>query len=406
MTRRLRRRWLAVGGGVLLLAAALVAAAGLQPPSGTWARVVRDDLVIGADIEGELEAVESAALGPPPMREVWNFKISFMAPEGTEVREGMPVLGFDTTELQQRLLREMAERDSTQKQLEKAVTDAEKEERDLRLRLEEARSGLRKAELKLATPDVVVARTEVEKARIDRHLAELEVSCIESKREHRRISSEAGLEALRERRDRAAAKVVELESQIGRMTVKAPRSGTIIHKSNWRGEKKKIGDSAWRAETVLEIPDLARMRAQAEVAEADAGRVEEGQRVGLRLEAHPDQEYHGVVRSIRRSVQQRSWRNPEKVVRIEIDLGETDQERMRPGMRFRGRVVADEAADTLVVPQEAVTLGPEGASVTIRTLLGQRQVRPRLGRRNSEYFEVMDGLGEGDRVLLGGKEED
>ncbi len=384
----------------MLVVVALVVAAHLQPTRGEWARVVRDDLVLGADVEGDLEAVESAALGPPQMRQMWSFKISFMAPEGAEISEGAPVLRFDTTELQRQLQEETAERDAAQKELEKKITDREKEQRDLRLQLEEARSRLRKAELKLATPDSLVARSEIEKARIDRHLAELEVDSLEARREHRRVAGAAEVVALEERRDRAATSVQELEGQIAAMTVTAPRSGILIYTSNWRGEKKKTGDSVWRADKVIEIPDLSRMRASAEVAESDAGRIEQGQSVRLRLEAHPDTEYLGVVRTMHRSVQQRSWRNPQKVVRLEIDLERTDRERMRPGMRFRGRIVAEEVPDALVIPLEAVTLEARGPSVTVRTMLGQRRVRPRLGRRNSEFFEVLDELDEGDRVLL------
>ena len=83
---------------------------------------------------------------------------------------------------------------------------------------------------------------------------------------------------------------------------------------------------------------------------------------------------------------------------------ETDEERMRPGMRFRGQVIAELVPKVLAVPHEAVTLRPEGAAVTVRTLFDQRRVYPALGRRNQEYFEVLGGLDEGDRVMLRGRD--
>jgi len=380
-------------------------AAELQPSSGRWRRVERRDLVIGAAVEGELQAVNSVELGPPQMRELSSFKISFLAPEGAAVSEGTPVIGFDTTELQQNLQEEIAERDSAQKELEKATTDFEKSQRDLELRLAVAHSELRKDALKLAVPGELVAGAELEKARIDRRLNELEVHSLESTLEHTRVATRAKLDGMRRRRDRAATRVEELEAQIQQMTIVAPRAGTIIYKTNWRGEKKKVGDSTWRTEKVLEIPDLRQMQAHGQVDEADAGRIAGKQRVTLRLEAHPDVQYDGVVRSVHRSVQQLSWRDPAKVVRLEIGLDETDEERMRPGMRFRGRVIAELVPEVLVVPQEAVTLRPEGPAVTVRGLFRQRRVYPTLGRRNQEHFEVLDGLDEGDRVLLRGRDE-
>jgi HlyD family secretion protein len=176
----------------------------------------------------------------------------------------------------------------------------------------------------------------------------------------------------------------------------------VIYKTDWPGNKKKVGDSCWRAETVLQIPDLTRMLGEGQVAEADAGRLAAGQRVTLRLDAYPDLQFHATVQKIHRTVQQKSPANPQKVVRLVLELDETDTERMRPGMRFRGQVEVERVAGTLVVPQEAVVAGPEGAAVVVRSLFGRHRVFPTFGERNAKLFAVTSGLEEGDRVLLRG----
>jgi HlyD family secretion protein len=213
------------------------------------------------------------------------------------------------------------------------------------------------------------------------------------------------LEALGSRRDRAAGRVREARAAIAAMTVAAPRDGTVVYVSS-RGaggnEKKKVGDSCWRGDKVLEIPDLRSMRAEGEVDEADAGRVAPGQRVSLRLDAHPDVVFTGVVSSIRGSVQEKSRWNPVKVVELGIDLDRTDPQRMSPGMRFLGAVEIERARRVLTVPAQAVLNRP-GGPVVLRRRPGKTeevQVRPRLGRRNERLIEVVSGLAEGDRVAL------
>ena len=62
---------------------------------GEWVSVARGDLVTGVEVAGTLAAVESDTLGPPQIPDVWDFKISMLAPEGTEVKKGRPVLAFD-----------------------------------------------------------------------------------------------------------------------------------------------------------------------------------------------------------------------------------------------------------------------------------------------------------------------
>ena len=71
--------------------------------SGSWVRVERDDLVLGVEVTGTLKAVDTSSIGPPQIPWIWEYKISMLAPEGDDVENGQPVLGFDTSELQRRL---------------------------------------------------------------------------------------------------------------------------------------------------------------------------------------------------------------------------------------------------------------------------------------------------------------
>src|SRR4029077_5772679 len=105
----------------------------------------------------------------------------------------------------------------------------------------------------------------------------------------------AEIALLTSKQQHAESIVKETQDAIQKMTVIAPRNGTIVYVTNWRGDKKKVGDSVWRMERVIEIPDLSRMNARGDVDEVDAGKVAVGQRVTIRLDAHPDEEFHGTI---------------------------------------------------------------------------------------------------------------
>ena len=81
-----------------------------------------------------------------------------------------------------------------------------------------------------------------------------------------------------------------------------------------------------------------------------------------------------------------------------MELNETDTGRMRPGMRFRGSVEIERLEQVLVVPSHAVFLMSEGPVVFRSTLFGHEKVPVRLGRRNDEVVQVVEGLEPGDRV--------
>lgn len=396
-----RRTLLAVSIAAASIAAgAWVAVARGDDDSATWVEVRRDALVIAVEVNGTLRAVDSSTIGPPQLRDFWDYKISSMTPEGEEVAAGAPVLTFDSSELEQRLERQIAERDEAIKQIEKTSTTLVMRRRGEELRLEEAEARHRRAQMRLQGPEELKSAQELEVARLDLQLAELEVRQVRAKLEALQRSAEAQLAALRNQRDRADRQVAEIRQAIDDMVRRAPRAGTVVYVTNWRDEKKQVGDAVWRGETVLELPDLEQMEAEGLVDEADMGRVASGQRVQLRLDAHPDVEFTGRIRSIWRSVQSESRGTPLKVVRLDIELDETDTRRMRPGMRFRGRVEIERVADALLVPIEAVQHGPSGSTVERRTLIGSEAVRVELGRRNERQVEVLSGLAPGDAVAL------
>lgn len=405
---RRRPRVVVVVALVLLVAAAWAGSDALSTTlfsgDGAWREVERRDLVLGVPLEGELRAVRSAVLVPPQIPNLWQVKVASLVTEGTEVEEGDPVITFDATELRQRLRQTVAERDSAQKELEKRITDLALRRRDLELRLAEAKARLRKAEFLLDVPADVVARNELESSRIDRRLAGLEIDYLERNLEHMDVREKLEVGTLRSRRDVAASKVEQMQRDVEALTLRAPRAGTVIYQANWQGEKLKVGETVWRGRNLGEIPDLSEMEAEAEVAEGDAGRLEVGQPVSFRLDAYPDREYRGRIRSIRRTVQRKSNANPTKVVKVVLSIDESDPVRMRPGMRLRGRVETERHEDVLAVPEDAVFTGPDGAWVTRRGLLGEERVYPRLGERDDRYFRVVDGLEPGDRVRVDGED--
>jgi HlyD family secretion protein len=364
--------------------------------AGDWVEVGREDLVIGVPVTGQLGAIDSAQVGPPPIKDTWDYKIAFLAPEGALVRQGDPVVAFDSTLLQNSLRDKMVERDTAEKDLEKKRTDLEIARHDDELKLAEAEAARRKDALKVDVPAELVNRNELKAAHTDLALDERQIAYLQQRLQLESRGATAEMEALRARRDRAAARVAEVQEAIASMRVRAPRAGTVVYVAGRRGVKKKVGDSCWRMEKVLEIPDLTRMKAEAEVDEADAGRVASGQAVQLRLDAHPDLIFSGRVQEIHGAVETRSSASPEKVVRLVVAIDNTDAQRMRPGMRVRGEIETERAAKVLAAPVEAVFNQPRGAVVYRRTRWGVETVQPRLGRRNERLVEVLGGLAAGD----------
>ncbi|MGA7614005.1 MAG: efflux RND transporter periplasmic adaptor subunit [Thermoanaerobaculia bacterium] len=396
-----RRRMAIVAGiGAALVALGVMGERHLETGKTQWGTAVRDDLVISTEISGTLAAVESDLLGPPQIPDFWDFKISQLAAEGTTVRKGQPVIGFDTSDLQRQLQEKLAESQTARKEMEKRAADLEVDAAADRLQLAEARASLRKSELKLEAPGEIVAVNERKQATLDRDLAIKQIRFVEQKIAASSRAAKEEIDILRNRMESADARVKQIESSIEQMNVRAPRDGTVILIPNWRNQKKKVGDSCWRGERIAEIPNLRRMMAKAEVDESDAGRIAVGQRVVLRLDSRPDEELVAKVSRIATNVQKRSRWDSQKVLKVDLSLARTDPETMRPGMRFRGDVEFERIPGVVLIPEAAVFDSPQGPVVIRRGLFGNTTVPVRLGRRNRDRVEVISGVDPGTKVLL------
>ena len=391
------RRWWWLLAGLVAAAVLFLAFRPSRPDVGVPIGVKKADLVLSVELEGELAAVRSTEIGVPPVAEV-DFKIAFLAPEGQAVKKGTSVLKLDTEMLDRQLAEKRAELAEAQKKVEQKEIDLGMKLLDLEQQAAQARADLGRAQLKAEVPAEVQQRIELERALLDKKGREQDLQNLEAEGRVTRALTGAELASLRQQRDRAAGRVAALEVGIEKMDIKAPQDGIVVYRANWRDEKKKVGDSVWFGAVVLALPDLAAMKGDGFVDEADGGPVREGQKVTVRLEARSDFDLPGTVARIGRTVKQRSWRTPLKGYRVEIALARTDPTFMRPAMRFRGEIETGRIPGVLLVPRDAVFLRDDGPVVWARRALGWREVKVSLGRSNRTQVEIVSGLAEGDRV--------
>jgi multidrug efflux pump subunit AcrA (membrane-fusion protein) len=360
--------------------------------------VTRGDLVIGVEVIGELEAVDKTEIKPPPIEDMWDFKIANLAPEGQQVKKGDMIIEFDASD-QMRLLEEMQnEADGAVKALAKKRDSAALERRDEELKIAEAEATLRKASLKTNAPSDLVASIQQKELELDAQAAELGVEDAKNRADQAVRADTAELEQLGRKASYAQHRVEELQQDIVRLRVTSPRDGTVVYPMNqWNGEKHKVGDSVWRMEEVLHVVALDKMEGDGQVDEVDIARVTEKQRVSLRVDALPDVLLRGSVKWIAKGVQAKSKTDPSKVVKLVVELEPTNAP-LRPGMRFRGEAETETLPGVVQVPVEAVFVTADGPVAYRETGSGLEKVKLTLGRRTPAAIEVKAGLAPGDRV--------
>jgi Cu(I)/Ag(I) efflux system membrane fusion protein len=178
---------------------------------------------------------------------------------------------------------------------------------------------------------------------------------------------------------------------LARYNLVAPASGVIAELGVRDGVAVSPGMTLFR------IAGLERVWAVAEVPEAQAVRLQRGQKVNAILQADPTQSFTGTMQEV---LPQVNAATRTLQARFEVD---NRGGALVPGMLLRLQV-AGPAVSRLVVPAEAVIRTGTRAVAIVRKADGTFEPREvKLGAELGEQLEVVQGLVEGDEVVASGQ---
>jgi len=363
-------------GGYLIVSAVFTRSVEIPKAS-----VARGEFIIGLNANGEVDAKRAYTLSAPRIR---GLQITWLAPEGSTIEEGEPVIKFDASQQ----LAEVADHESELKIKNSALDRARKEytiqEKQLTLDLEKSRRNY--DEMKHEAPRIA------EEARLEKELAEL--------------NFDAKLEQLRGDVDKAEVEVQRASDQrdlsqkeLDQMTVNAPFSGLVVYLEIWKGSgmsKVQEGDSPWPGMGLVKLPDLTEMIVNTAVSEVDANKVDSGQEVIVVLDAFPDKDYRGEVIKKSTLARKKEYNSKINVFDVEVAILDHD-ENLKPGMPASCDIIIDRLEDRVSVPIEAVF---EKAGETVVYMDDEDERRVEVGRRNDLSTEILSGLEGGEEICL------
>ncbi len=196
--------------------------------------------------------------------------------------------------------------------------------------------------------------------------------------------------------EEAQANLAFARTQLGQARIEAPIAGVVSSVSTQEGETVS---ASLAAPTFVTIVDLARLEVWAYVDETDIGQIRVGLPARFSIDAHPDRELEGRVEAIYPKAEIRD--NVVNYVAV-VRFPPPPQDLLRPEMTASVRLVLDQREDALTVPRRAVRREGGRAFVLVQEAgrLARRWVS--TGSRDEQRVEIVDGLSEGDVVVIGG----
>jgi RND family efflux transporter MFP subunit len=198
-----------------------------------------------------------------------------------------------------------------------------------------------------------------------------------------------------QQRAQAQANLDYATTQLDYARIRAPIAGVVSAVTTQEGETVA---AAFAAPTFVTLLDLTRLEVRAYVDETDIGRIRLGQQARFTVDTYPDHEFEGTVTAVYPQAEIRD----NVVDYVTVIRFEASRDRViRPEMTTTVKVLLDTHENVLAVPIRAVRRTADGQFVLLRRGDTTERRRVVMGAKDERYWEIVDGLFEGDWVILG-----
>ena len=277
-----------------------------------------------------------------------------------------------------------------------------------------AEAQYEKSKVEAEGPDVEFARSTNTRAKnlFDRKLiaqSDLEQAKTNlDQAENRQKAAQSQLSIARARVAEAAANVAQAqaatdraEEELANATIRAPIRGTILARDVEIGSPvSSILNMGSAATPVVIMGDISQVFVRGKVDETEIGSIRLDQPARIKVETFKDRTFQGRVTQISpMGVERDNVTNFE--VRVSIDNPGNE---LKANMTANAEIVLEERPNSLIVPESAINYDAKrNASVDVldrSSRTGRRRVPIKVGISNGTRTQVLEGLKEGDKVVL------
>lgn len=355
-------------------------------------RVERMDLARSVVATGKIEPIVRVEIKSKASGIIQNLPVNV----GDTVRRGQVICELDKNDLQPRV-----------REAEAALAVAE-------AALTSARADLERYKVEAAGPDVPFLKRDMERARQmfrDGLIAqsvrdegeknyELALNRQRSAVVHLGVAR-AAIARAEAQREQARAVLARAEEDLRNATIVSPIDGVVLSRDREVGDAvSSILTMGSGATLIMTLGDLSEVYVKGKVDESDIGKVYTGQPTRITVESYRDQTFLGKVTKI-------SPLGVEKdnVTTFEVRVSISNASRkLAAAMTANAEIILEERKGVLAVPDSAILYQKDkSTSVEIpdpTAESGKRRVAVVTGISNGSRVQIVEGLGEGDQVIL------
>ncbi len=222
------------------------------------------------------------------------------------------------------------------------------------------------------------------------------------------VDYQAALGTSKSKLDLEKEKLAKYIDQLAKSKIKSSTTGMVVYARVEGGgrmggsEPIQEGTTVRERQEIVSIPTTGGLIVEASIHESVLKQVSIGKSCSIQVDALPGQVFKGRVQFVALLPDKGSWwANPnQRLYRTEIAVEDGNLE-MRPGMSCSVEILSDLIEDCLQVPVQSVVLNEGRTIAFVAAAAGSVEQRTvKVGRASETFVEVIEGLKEGEEVLL------
>jgi HlyD family secretion protein len=390
--RKNTRRAIKVGVAIALAGAGIYGVSQFMRTS-----VSLDNLIVNEISRGTIETTINAnGTVVPEFEEAIITPIStkilkVYAQSGEIVEEGTPLLQLDLQTAQTNYAKQLDEYRMKQLQTEQLRANKRTQLSDREMQIKVSQMQLGRLEVELRNErylDSIGSGTmdRVRQAELAVNTARLELEQMRQRFDNERKVSEADMQLKQLENNIFAKGLEETRRTLEGAEIRSPRRATLTYISN-----EEIGTQISAGTKVAVVSDLTSFKLQCNIADAYSDQVRSGGKVVVKIGST---NLPGTISSV-------TPMSENGLIKFNVTLEDPDHSKLRSGLRADVHVLTSIKDNVLRIKNSSFYKGPDTYQLFVLTDNGTAEKRSvRLGDCNFDFIEVLEGLNEGDRVII------
>jgi len=315
------------------------------------AKVERGAMAAVVVASGTLNAVTTVQVGSQISGQIKDIYADFNTP----VKKGQVIARLDPATFELRVNQTQADLDAAQSAVAVARSGLAAQQAEygrVKIGLADAERDL--ARKKMLVDKKFISPAELDKANVVLDSTREQLKAVQAQIDVSQAQVQSAIAAVKQRDSLLRQAQVDLERTI----IRAPVDGTVILRNVDAGQTVAASLQAPVLFTIAQ--DLRDMQVEAAIDEADVGRLRMGLGATFAVDAFPRRTFNGEIKQIRKSPQ-----NVQNVVSYTVVISAQNPDlALLPGMTANVRIVVENRASALKVPNAALRWRPAGAAET------------------------------------------